>query len=114
MTVTQSWGIWRLQEITEALLYVLISLHWAPGLYLEMCTNWSSLYVQDFILTFGCIVLMVIWIGHIDQTIHGWVQSSVDLMKKGKELHRISQQTQKDYMLPTETERNYSWKQLTR
>lgn len=83
------------------------------ALYLEMYTNWSSPYVWDSNLTFGCIVLMVICIGHIDQTIHGWIQSSVDLMKKGKELHCISQQTQKEYMLPTEMERNSSWEQLT-
>lgn len=74
--------------------------------------EWSL--CMDFILTLGCIVLLVIRIVHMDKPIHWCAQSTVDLMKKWKELHCISQQTQKEYMLPTETERNYSWKQLTR
>lgn len=69
MTVTQSWGIWTQQETTEALLYMLISLRRASGLYLEMYVDWSSLYIWDLILTFGCRVLVVMWIGHIDWTI---------------------------------------------
>lgn len=55
-------------------------------------------------------VLMVTRIGPRKQKI----QSSVDLMKEGKELHFISQQIYKGCMLPTERERRHSWRHLTR